>query len=1331
MKKVIIIGAGPAGLTAGYELLRKSSDYDVTIIEESSNVGGLCARIEHNDKILDAGGHMFISNNSQVKEFWNMFLPAQGVPSCDDLFLDRYCKISNGGPDPEKTDKVMLSREKVTRVYNEGKFYESPFRLNKDNIKSFGVGNSIKSGFSQIGGSVFKKKEKSLEEYYVNRYGSKLYCMFLDSYTEKVIGKNPNNISAAFGPVSERDIITPNISVDKNDGKDLEKATPPFANRYYYPKKGVAQMWENVADRFIEKGGSIHRNCKVLKIHTEGNIITGITCIADGESFEVACDMLISSMPVKDFIKGLESEVPYNVNEVLHGINYRGLVTIGVELLDMGLKNDTDEQTINNILPDSFIYINDNSVKLGRIQVFNNFSPYMVGNDNHIWLGLNYYCNEGDYYWSLNDQAWKQLAIGDLKKLGIIKDSSEVLDYVKASFSKAFPGYYDSFDRFDEIRKYLDGFENLYCIGRNGQHNFITMEQSMLTSFETVNCVLSGVKSRETIWNAPYYVEHTEEVNVNSALLSSESDYRNNAVPIQRMDTLMALNDSAERESKEPISIKRMRRPMMTPIKKAEPVLDENGEQVNVNALLNDYNLIGAPSFRRSPVEEKEAEPEEQNTSKEKKTVGSIFNVIKSIKSDSRNSSDENEQLSNLKEEINNSMGNGTSNDDRVVLKNSVIIAQRPERTIPIDDPNAEENNSYGSNMNGSFYTAAPYSSPVNDVHEVVADNSVEDSVSYAVNASELKEETPEPVVCDSFDTLGVSLANYENTAVEDNADTQFAPVETSVDSDTQSVESSAEIKANYNDTEQTVSMTKAARDLEFEKIMSSIIDQTDDDFSMGVEPKKETKNITVKEEINENISSESAAIDDSSSEKPDNILNFPILSENNDSEEDADQKFRKQMSIVSDHHKGDALEGIVHEFKNVIVDVPQTDNIPQSSNVIVNDFTQELNNISAIREKQEATVTDKLPETVVPEKHPESNKYTISSFYDFGNTTKSSFDVLHTNNSDFNILDDFDDMDETEKKDENTTFNIVKNDSFSFAKADRFAEKDNNVENLKVIEKSNSGVDTSNMFAKVDTFEQKELIEETERVVKSHHYVDLDKLSDDMFSKADRFNENVLISETENVIPRPVATSDSSVGQNSASVPEDTTNSVDTSYEAFNNDAVVEADLSSRVIKEETKIEEKKDSVSYGSSLYGKKTSFVSSSSLTTEIDPSVVFKNAKVIKSTKITKPAEEISKPVVNPNRSGWLNSIAEMGGKEKVIAKYVNGEEVKIEKEKPATKKTKTKKTVKEDDADIVQPPISVVWEGGSKESSIENQALQSPKRRGRKSKVSKENNLKND
>lgn len=595
MKKVVIIGAGPAGLTAGYDLLSRTREYDVTIVDENDRVGGICRRYESNGKVLDAGGHYFISNNSQVKNFWNAILPAQGTPSRDDIFLERYCKISNGGPNPEQEDNVLLSREKYTRVLKDGKFFESPFYLNTDTMKTIGVGTSIKTSFSRVGSSLFNRKDKSLEGYYESRFGRQLYNMFLEDYIDKVWGKRPIYVSSKWGPISEKDLIVPVIQTDKNADKDLEKAAPPYAPRFSYPKYGVAQMWERTADKFMELGGSIHKNCKVVSIRTEDNVITGIDCLADGDQFFVPCDILISSMPIRALVQGM-NDVPYNVREVVHALGYRDLVSVGVELSDMCIKNNSAEKTIKDILPDSSIYVQDSMVKLGRIQILNNFSPYMVGNPDHVWLGLNYYCNEGDYYWNLSDSSWRDLVINDLMNLGLIKDPSYVLDFMKVAVKKAFPGYFDSFDRLDEVVEFLNGFGNLYCVGRNGQHRFSTMDTAMLTSFEAVKNIISGKKSKENIWEVSDSSADTDSKAYNSGLLSDNVVYTGNAVPIQRTDNIPDVDDKPRN-----VEIRRMRRPMMTPIKKAEPPKEE--EENREPIVLNNSVVIAARPEKTIPIE--------------------------------------------------------------------------------------------------------------------------------------------------------------------------------------------------------------------------------------------------------------------------------------------------------------------------------------------------------------------------------------------------------------------------------------------------------------------------------------------------------------------------------------------------------------------------------------------------------------------------------------------------------------------------------------------------------------------------------------------------------
>ena len=565
MKKVIIIGAGPAGLTAGYDILSKSSDYEVTIIEETPYVGGLCARNENDDISFDAGGHMYISENPKINKFWNAVLPMQGSPSKDDLTLDRYCKISNGGPNPNQVDDVFLSREKNTKIYKDGKFYDNPVKLNKEAVKNMGLSASLKSSFSQKGASVFKRKEKSLEDYMINRYGKELYNLFLEEYVDKVWGKHPSRIFSEWGDIACKDLIAPVINVEKNSGK-CNKTDAPNALRYYYPKYGSYQLWESCADRFIEMGGSVHKNCKVTGIYQANGKILNVKCYADGDEFNVPCDYLISTMPLRDLVLSM-NDIDGHTHLAAENLCYRGLVSVNVELSDILWKNtDSDIKTVNNIIPDSVIYIDNPNVKVARIQIYNNFSPYLNRDDHYVTLGLNYYCNEGDYYWNLNDRDFRKLVESELIKLGIIRNNQWIMKYSTVRFNKAFPCYYDGYENVEALKKFVDGFENLYCIGRNGQHRFSNVEQTMNTSFECVKNILNNTKNKENVWTVNDCNETPESEKVyNSALLSGEGEYRGNYVPIQKKI------ENNKSEDSEYVPPRRMRRPMMTPIKKADP----------------------------------------------------------------------------------------------------------------------------------------------------------------------------------------------------------------------------------------------------------------------------------------------------------------------------------------------------------------------------------------------------------------------------------------------------------------------------------------------------------------------------------------------------------------------------------------------------------------------------------------------------------------------------------------------------------------------------------------------------------------------------------------
>ena len=517
MKKCIIIGGGPAGLTAGYELLKKSNEYEVIILEQSEVLGGISRTVKHNGNRMDIGGHRFFSKDKDVTDFWAELMPTQGEPSFDDKLLGREKKLVPGGPDPEKEDRVMLLRRRISRIYYLNKFFDYPISMKPQTFINMGFSKTVKAGFSYLKSTVSKKEETSLENFYINRFGKVLYSMFFEGYTEKLWGRHPSEISADWGAQRVKGLSI--LAVIKDMLSKLvpnknRKVETSLIEEFQYPKFGPGQLWETVGDEFVKMGGKILYNHKVTDIDISGGRVNSVKCDCGGFSETIEGDIFISSMPVKDLVAGMGSEVPKAPAEIAAGLPYRDFVTVGLLLKKLNLKNETDIKTLGNIVPDCWIYVQDVGVKLGRIQIFNNWSPYLVKDPrNTVWIGLEYFCNEGDEFWSMDERTCVDYAVKELKKMGVIDSDAEILDSHREKVQKAYPAYFDTYDRMDELVEYLDTFENLYCVGRNGQHRYNNMDHSMATSFETVNNILSGKKTKENIWSVNTEAEYHEESN--------------------------------------------------------------------------------------------------------------------------------------------------------------------------------------------------------------------------------------------------------------------------------------------------------------------------------------------------------------------------------------------------------------------------------------------------------------------------------------------------------------------------------------------------------------------------------------------------------------------------------------------------------------------------------------------------------------------------------------------------------------------------------------------------------------------------------------------------
>jgi protoporphyrinogen oxidase len=515
----IIIGAGPAGLTAAIELQRHSQIKPI-VIEASQEIGGLSRTVRYKGNRMDIGGHRFFSKSDRVMRWWSELMPVEA--SADEAGQLRYqgqhreVPASDTAPDPEAEDLVMLVRNRKSRIYFLRRFFDYPISMTAATFRNLGLFRTFRCGVSYMRSALLpQREERTLEDFIINRFGKQLYLTFFKSYTEKVWGVPCHAISAEWGAqrikgLSLKSLLTHFLRKTfrrrRSESIAQKQTETSLIEKFLYPKLGPGQLWEHVAHRVCEAGGEIHSGMAVDRIHVAGNRVISVEGVNEArERVTFAGDYFFSTMPVRDLIRALSVPAPAEVVEVSEGLVYRDFITVGL-LADKLAVTERD----GSLLKDNWIYIQEPDVMVGRLQIFNNWSPWLVGSKDKVWIGLEYFCNDTDSIWKLSNEEMAKFAIGEVAKIGLLK-AEDVEDFHVVHVPKTYPAYFGSYDRFDVIRNYLDRFENLFLVGRNGMHKYNNQDHSMLTAMTAVENIANGITTKANIWDVNTEMEYHEE----------------------------------------------------------------------------------------------------------------------------------------------------------------------------------------------------------------------------------------------------------------------------------------------------------------------------------------------------------------------------------------------------------------------------------------------------------------------------------------------------------------------------------------------------------------------------------------------------------------------------------------------------------------------------------------------------------------------------------------------------------------------------------------------------------------------------------------------------
>ena len=462
----VIIGAGPAGLTAAYEL--SEADIEPIVLEQDDIVGGISRTVEYKGYRFDIGGHRFFTKVKLVEDWWSNILSAE-----------------------------FLVRPRLSRIFYNDKFFDYPFKpLNA--VSRLGLFESVRIGLSYIKSRVFPyPEEENLEQWVSNRFGKRLYEIFFKSYTEKVWGMKCTEIGADWAAQRIKNLDLKAAVKNMFFGNSKNNITS-LIEQFRYPRLGPGMMWERTTEILAERGFPVRMGYKVTKIHVKNERAIAISAIdkQGNEIYELASNF-ISSMPIRNLLNSIEPAPPEDVLQAANKLRYRDFITVGL------IVDNPD------LFPDNWIYIHSPKVKVGRIQNFKNWSPEMVPDPSMSSIGLEYFVQAGDELWNTKDKDLIELGRNECVELGLVKPD-EVIDGVVIRMPKAYPVYDQLYqESLNIIRNYLDSITNLQLIGRNGQHRYNNQDHSMVTAIYAARNVCGGDFD---VWDVNVETEYHEEV---------------------------------------------------------------------------------------------------------------------------------------------------------------------------------------------------------------------------------------------------------------------------------------------------------------------------------------------------------------------------------------------------------------------------------------------------------------------------------------------------------------------------------------------------------------------------------------------------------------------------------------------------------------------------------------------------------------------------------------------------------------------------------------------------------------------------------------------------